>query len=863
MTKTVKNFRQSHGGDPNHSEDMSPITASHDGWGFAWQLAKREMRGSLSRFWVFLGALLLGVAAIGTVGSVAESMRSGISDNARILLGGDIEISSLHTAPNPDIIEAASRFGTVSKVVQMRAMLQTSDRRKLVELKAVDSKWPLVGTAATAPSMPLADALDQAGIVADDALLRSLGLKPGDRARLGNLDVEVRAALTSEPDRSISFVSFGPRVLISDVALATTGLQQPGSFITYRYRLLLDNSQDRDIAMATLNQLTAPTHARVREVASAAPGFDRFVNQAEIFLVLVGLTALLIGGLGVAGAVRAWLASRMPVIATLKCLGAPSILIFRIYLLQIFVVATCGVAAGLIVAAIAPLFAIHILSGYVTVPLEMTIYPVPLIIAAGFGLGTAFLFAVWPLAKAEEVRAGDLFRSLIEMPDGWPKPRYLVMMIIAAIGLTWLAYLATYNLGITASFIGGSLASLLLLSVLGNLLVRLLRLAPLPRFVPARLALSNIVRPGSPVRSVIIAFGLGLSVLVTVSVSESNLGRQIDDRVAEDAPAWFFIDIQPHQIDAFEKLAKSIDGISQITKTPMLRGRVSKIDDIPTAEITPPEGSAWILRGDRALTWSASPPKGSEIVAGDWWPSDYGGPPLVSMSEDAAGDFGLTIGDTVSINVLGREITATIANLRKVDWQSFQINFVFVLNPGVLDAAPHSWIATTHADSDADAAAVERAVTTNFSNISAVSVKEAVATAQRVIGLLGGAVRLTALVTLIAGIAVLAGTVASSESQRLADSVILKVLGATRLSIGLAWFLEYAFLGLLTAIAAAFIGSLASWALVQGFLGAEFILDGWLVFGTTLAGAVATAVLGLSGAMKTLGRKPAPLLREL
>jgi len=419
VTKTVKNTRQ------DHRDDMSRITASRDGWGFAWQLAKREMSGSLGRFRVFLGALLLGVAAIGTVGSVAESMRSGINDNARILLGGDIEISSLHTAPSPDIIEAASNFGTVSEVVQMRAMLQAGDRRKLVELKAVDSNWPLVGTAATAPSMPLAAALDQTGIVADDALLRSLGLKPGDRARLGNLDVEVRAALTIEPDRSISFVSFGPRVLISDKTLAATGLQQPGSFITYRYRLLLDNPDDRDAAMATLNQLTEPTHARVREVAKAAPGFDRFINQAEIFLVLVGLTALLIGGLGVAGAVRAWLASRMPVIATLKCLGAPSILIFRIYLLQIFVVAACGVAAGLAVAAIAPLFAIHILSSYVTVPLAKTIYPVPLMIAAGFGLGTAFLFAVWPLAKAEEVRAGDLFRSWMKLPKAGPKPPIL------------------------------------------------------------------------------------------------------------------------------------------------------------------------------------------------------------------------------------------------------------------------------------------------------------------------------------------------------------------------------------------------------------------------------------------------------
>ena len=609
--------------------------------------------------------------------------------------------------------------------------------------------------------------------------------------------------------------------------------------------------------------MTEPTHARVREVANAAPGFERFINQAEIFLVLVGLTALLIGGLGVAGAVRAWLASRMPVIATLKCLGAPSLLIFRIYLLQVLLIAACGVMAGVIVAAIAPLFAIHTLSRYVTVPLEMTIYPVPLTVAAGFGIGTAFLFAVWPLAKAEEVRAADLFRSLIDMPSGLPKQRYLVMMFFIIIFLTSLAYFATKNLTVTVYFICGSLASLLLLSLIGSVLVRALRLWPLPHFVPARLALSNIIRPGSPVRSVIIAFGLGLSVLVAISVSESNLGRQIDNRVAEDAPAWFFIDIQPNQIDEFESLTRSIDGITRVAKTPMLRGRVVKINGVPAAAITPPEGSAWILRGDRALTWAANPPKGGEVVTGTWWPRDYNGPPLVSMSKDAADDFGLTIGDTISINVLGREVTARIYNLRDVDWQSFQINFVFVLNPGVLDDAPHSWIATTHTKTDDAADEVERAVTKQFSNVSAVSVKEAVATAQRVIGLLGGAVKLTAFVTLIAGIAVLAGTVASSESQRLADSVILKVLGATRLTIGFAWFFEYAFLGLLTALAAAIIGSLASWALVDGLLGAEFILDGGLVVATTVVGAFVTAILGLAGAMKTLGRKPAPLLREL
>ena len=843
--------------------DRPAVIASQSSWGFAWRLARREMHGSLRKFKVFLGALLLGVAAIGTVGSVADAMRSGINDNARLLLGGDIELSSLHTPPGAEIIATASQFGTLSKVVQMRAMLQAGESRKLVELKAVDNNWPLVGDAKIEPAGTLQDALAQNGIVADGSILRSLGLKTGDTIGLGDADVRVAATLTSEPDRSISFVSFGPRVLISETTLAATGLQLPGSFITYRYRLALDDPTERQAALTSLRRITETTHIRVREVASAAPGFDRFVNQAEIFLVLVGLTALLIGGLGVAGAVRAWLAGRMPVIATLKCLGAPSRLIFRIYFLQVITIAACGVTAGIVVSAIAPLFAIQILSQYVTIPLVMTVYPAPLTIAASFGLLTAIAFAVWPLAKAEEVRAGDLFRSLTDLPTGRPKRHYLLAITLAAIALAVLAYLATRNLAITVSFIGGATASLFLLSILGDILIRILRQMPLPSLVPARLAISNIVRPGSPVRAIIIAFGLGLSVLVAVSVSESNLGRQIDARVAEDAPAWFFIDIQPHQIAPFETVANDIPGISRIEKTPMLRGRVVKLAGIPASQITPPDGSAWILRGDRALTWSSTAPAGSNIVAGTWWPADYRGKPLVSMSEDAAGDFGLQLGDTVSINVLGREITAEIANLREIDWQSFQINFVFVLSPGVLDAAPHSWIATTHADDDVAADAVERAVTSRFSNVSAVSVKEAVATAQQVIGLLGGAVRLTAIVTLVAGLAVLAGTVASSEAQRLSDSVILKVLGATRLSIGAAWFLEYALLGLLTAVAAAVIGTLASWALIDGFLQSEFIFDGGLVFATTLIGACVTALLGLAGAMKTLGRKPAPLLREL
>jgi len=837
------------------------LSAGQSGWGLAWRLARREIRGSVARFRVFLGALMLGVAAIGTVGSVAEAMRDGIASNARLLLGGDIEMRSLYMVPPEEIATLADSYGSLSRTQNMRAMLQHDDTRKLVALKAVDAAWPLIGKPEIegGGTLPLAEDT----ILIDPALTRAMGLAVGDRVRIGTHEVTVAGILAYEPDRSVSFITFGPRVLMSMETLAATGLDQPGAMITHRLRVLLDDGADRTAAVSALKAATSGGFVRVRDLMDAAPGFDVFIDRTEVFLVLVGLTALLIGGLGVAGAVRAWLVSRMPVIATLKCLGAPARLIFRTYLLQVMLIAGAGVLAGVAVAAIAPIFAIDLLSSYVTVPISPSIYPLPLLIAAGFGIVTSFLFALWPLAKAEEVRAANLFRQLGAMPAGLPRGGYLLVAATALAALAGLALAATRNLLLTGSFIGGSIAAIILLAGLGQALLVALRRVPAPHYVPARLALSAITRPGSPVRAVIIAFGLGLSVLVTVALSQANISRQIDTRVAEDAPAWFFIDIQPDQLDRFTEIAEGTDGIVAVGRTPMLRGRISELGGRLAEDYDMKNPSAWVLRGDRAITWSATPPESGEIIAGSWWDSDYRGPPLASMSEEEARELGVWIGDTVTFNVLGRPISAEIVNIRKVTWESFSINFVFVLSPGVLEAAPHSWMATTYVENEDAAAMVARNIADAFANISAISVREAVATAQRVVGLLGAAVQLTALVTLVAGIAVLAGTVASTEAQRFADSVILKVLGATRVAITIAWLLEYALLGVLAAIAATIIGTVASWAMIEQLLQSDFEMDFGLVLLTTMAGAAGTAVLGLIGAARTLGRKPAPLLREV
>ena len=830
----------------------------------AWRMARREMKGSLSKFRIFLSALVLGVAAIGAVGSVAESMRSGIDGNARLLLGGDLEISSRHKRADEAIMTTAKEWGAIANTTEMRAMLRSpSGERKLVELKAVDEAWPLVGAAKIEGADTLQDGLKTGSALLQPSLLRSLDLSIGDEVKLGEATLIVAGTLTSEPDRTVNFGGFGPRVLISSQTLALTELEKPGSFISYRTKILLDNPQDIAKAEADIGAALKQTHARLRNVSSAAPGFDAFIARAEAFLILVGLTALLIGGLGVGSAVRAWLHGRMPVIATFKCLGAPTKLIFRIYLLQIMAIAAIGVFMGLVIAAIAPALTASILSNYISVPPVIAIFPKPLFVAGAFGLLTAFIFTLLPLARAQSIRASQLFRSLITPPTGLPPFGILLRMIIAGIALALLALIATSDARLTFGFIGGALASLAVLAALGEMVMRLMRRLPSPSYVPARLALSAITRQGSPLRAIIIAFGLGLSVLVAVTLTRHNLDQQISARVADKAPDWFFIDIQPDQIDRFEAITTQIEGINDIQKTPMLRGRVSALAGIDAADIDPPEESAWILRGDRALTWQAEPPKGAKIVAGEWWDADYQGKPLISISQDAFVDFGLSLGDTVSINVLGRNITAEIANVREIEWESFSINFVFILSPGLLDKAPHSWIATSYADNEEAITEIEKAVTDEFSNVSAISVREAVATATNILDLLGGAIRLTALVTLISGIAVLAGTVASSEAQRLSDSIILKVLGARRKDILIAWLLEYALLGLLTALCASVIGTAASAALISSFLRADFYPDLTVIASTAIIGAAATCLLGLFGAWRSLGHRPAPHLREL
>ena len=382
-----------------------------------------------------------------------------------------------------------------------------------------------------------------------------------------------------------------------------------------------------------------------------------------------------------------------------------------------------------------------------------------------------------------------------------------------------------------------------------------------PRLAGLRLALANLHRPGAPTPIVMLSLGLGLTVLVATALIEGNLREQLTRRIPSDAPAFFFVDIQSTQMPAFEKAIAAIPGAGPLDKVPSLRGRIVRIDGKPVGEVAVPSEARWAVEGDRGITYAATPPEGSRIVAGEWWPADYRGPQLLSFDEALARAFGLGIGDTITLNVLGRDIEARIASLRRIEWTTLSINFVFVLSPGLLDRAPHTFLATVKATPEAEDA-IFRAVTDQFPNVTVVRIRDAVETAATVLANIGLASRVIGLLSIVAGVLVLAGAMLATQQRRVHEAVVMKVLGATRSRIGAIFAWEFAALGLATAAAALGVGTLAAWLVVRRLMNLEWtFLPGVAVL--VAVGAMAlTLAFGLAGTLAALRQRPLALLRN-
>lgn len=845
---------------------MTNAASSSNGLGLAWRIARRELRTGLKGFRVFLACLALGVAAIAAVNSASLSVKAGLMADARSLLGGDVDLRMQHRSIDDEqraFLQSHAR--RLSSTVEMKAMAQTDDTRALVELKGVDGLYPLVGEIQLDPPSPLQSLLAQQngvwGAVIDIGLLPKLGLNIGDSVRIGKATFQLRAILTKEPDRVASIINFGPRFMVSTAALPDTGLVQLGSQIRYHDRIELALGEDPEVFIETLKQTFPKAGWRIHGPSNAAPGLQRFIDRLTLFLTFAGLTALLVGGIGVLGAVRSFLETKTTTIATLKCLGAPGTLVFQIYLLQVLALSLLGIAIGLVVGAVLPYVGIELIKDQLPVMPQTGLYPMALLKAGVFGILVSATFALWPLAQARETPAANLFRTNVMPNVTKPRLRDAAMVLLGVVVLGALVVFWAQERNFAYWFVIISIVTVFLLSIGAHLVMQIAKHVPQPKNAVVRLVLANLHRPGTSTPGVVQALGVGLSVLVAVALIQGNISKQVEDSIPKQAPAFFFIDIQPDQVEPFDRLISAVAGTSDLMRRPSLRGRIVKIAGVAVDQVDIASGVRWAVRGDRALSYAATPSEGSEFVAGSWWPQDYAGPPIISLDAAVAKGFGVGVGDTLTINVMGREITAKIASLRKIDWRTLRFDFAIIFAPGTLENAPHTHIAAIKASPQSESE-VERVVAQNFSNISAIRVRDALEAANRIIAGIGAAVAGTASITVLAGIIVLAGTIAASRSRRIYDSVMFKVLGATRRQIITAFLMEFGLLGLFTGLIGTAIGTVISWAVIEQIMGMKWIFLPVEAITTVVAAVAFTTLAGFFGTWKALGEKASRHLRN-
>ncbi|ESW66294.1 glycosyl transferase family 1 [Mesorhizobium sp. LSJC277A00] len=809
----------------------------------AFRFSLREMRGGLSGFLIFLACIALGVAAIGGVNSVAQAITAGVADQGQTLLGGDLRFQLNQRDATPAESTFLDRLGTVSHSANMRSMARLDDGsdQALVEAKAVDDAYPLYGALETAPQLGREDLFGEKsgvfGAAAPDLLFDRLNVEIGDRLKVGSATFELRARLVSEPDAVSDGFGFAPRLMVSMQGLAASGLIQPGSLVENAYKVRLPAGASEADLKAIQDRAASDFPEAgwsIRTRSNAAPALSSNIERFSQFLTLVGLTAL-------------------------------DVCSSDLYLVQILMIAGLGIALGLILGAAMPFAASAALQSVIPVPAKGGFYPGALALAALFGLLVTLAFALLPLGRARDVPATALFREMGFEGRGFPRLPYLATAVGIALALAALAILFSGDRRIALIFVGATVFAFLVLRLVGALVQWVARKSPRVRSVALRLAIGNIHRPGALTPSVVLSLGLGLTLLVTLALIDGNLRQQISGSLPERAPNFFFVDIQNSEVDAFSTLIGKEAPKGTLVKVPMLRGRVMALNGVSVDKANVPSEGAWVLRGDRGLTYDAKQPANATLTEGIWWSENYSGEPLVSFSNDEGKALGLKLGDTVTVNVLGRNVTARIANFREVQWETMGINFVMVFSPNTFAGAPHGWLATL-TEKDATAAEDARllnAVTRAFPAVTTVRVKDALDVVNRLVGQLGTAIRAAAGVAMIASVLVLAGALAAGNRARIHDAVVLKTLGATRRTLIAAFSLEYMLIGLATAVFALAAGGIAAWYIVARIMTLPSHFMPEVAVATLVFALVITVGIGLAGTWRVLGHKAAPVLRDL
>jgi putative ABC transport system permease protein len=831
------------------------------GWRGAWRLARRDLVAGFRGLRLLFVCLLLGVTTLATIGSLTAAVEKELSRNGQKFLGGDIQVEISQREANPAEMAALAAEGRVSATIRTQAMARrTSDEGigVLTELKAVDDAYPLYGALKVkGDGLPVGP--DE--MLISPGLADRLSVVAGGRVRYGRADFLVTGIIEDEPDRVSEGFTIGPVAIVSLEGLRRTGLLAPGSLFRTKYRIRLAPRADPQPVIESLKRRFPAAGWEYQSRTGAAPGASRFFDRMGQFLSLIGLAALVIAGIGVGNGVTSYLASKRDGTATLKILGASSSDVARIYFLEIGLVTAAAVLLGTIAGTVLPTIAIAMAGDLLPAPPGFGVHPLPLLRSAAYGLLIAFIFALPPLARARLYPAAAQFRGMVDNPGRIGTGTWAVIAVAVA-ALIAIALAASDDWLFAAMFIGAVAAILLLLALVGAAVRWLARHSPRPRQPLLRMAVANLHRPGAQTVALVIALGLSLTLFVAIAAIQTSLRAEIERSVPERAPDQFVLDIPAAGRPQFQAIVRQEAPGASINLVPTLRGTITAFGGKRVAELKELPAGAWFLRGDRGVTYSADLPESSRLVAGSWWPAGYAGPPLVSIDQEAAAIMGIGVGDTLTVSILGREIEARIASLREVNWRTLGFNYILVFSPNSVAGAPHNVAGTISVDG-APPAGLNRALLNAFPSASLIDVGELIGRVQTLLQQMATAILVAASVTVLAGIAVLIGAIAASRQARSYDSVIMKVLGASRAQVLGAQALEYALLALILSALALAVGSAVAWFVIVQIFEFAWVPHWPTVLVTLGTGGILTLLIGLLGSIPLLSVRPATALRTL
>lgn len=830
-----------------------------------------DLRRDLRHFWILVACIALGVGTIALVGAVGSSLQAGLDRDARLLLGGDIEARLTYRPANAEERALLDSLGEVSEAVDLLARAQAGEASILAAVRGIDAEYPLLGEVEADPGGDPAALVAQRdgiwGVIASPLLLERLGVTIGDRISLGSAEFEIRGVLESVPDQASQGIAIGFPLLTAVGGLDETGLLEPGSLARYRYKVLLGPATGFDEAAAQIGESFPDAGWHISAPGDATEELGRYFELFRRFLTVVGLSALILGGLGVANAVAAYVTDRQRSIATMKALGATGNRVLVHFFVQVLLMTVVGIVAGTLIAGALTIAVLPALGSALEISLAPTVDWRPIATAAAFGLLIGFLFAYPPLVRALGIRPARLFRTLGTTVSGegrWQgllKLRFLLPMLLALIGVLAVALVDTGRPGLVFWYVAGVAFAFIVLRGAALLLRWGLGLLPPASHAMVRSAIRSIHGPASPAAAVILSLGLGMALLLLIAIAEGSLRRQLDPEMRVDAPDFVYMDLFEDEVAEFERLAGENPRITEFAAVPLVRASSFTINGEPPPEQREPPRDVSIYFGDeQPLSYAAEIPRGSSVVEGDWWPADYAGAPLLSVSDDQRRTLGLELGDEVTFEVYGEPLTATVASFRTYEWARGGVNFPYVLSPGALDEFPLSYFGLLHA-TEGEVAALQRELSEAYPELLFVPMEEAIDIVRGLIDAISGAVAAVGSIALTSGALVIAGALATGRRQREADAVVAKVLGATRADLSGALVIEYGLVGSLAGALAVGLGVFGAWAFVTFVLEAGFSVDPVVIAGVVVGALALTVGIGVTMTWAALSAKPAAFLR--